>query len=92
MQPTKVVWVTVDTSDGKRTFDVSDQESGSSTYGNVSKQPIGLVHSFPTYSDLCTYIRSFGIDPPTEEYFEPNAREIDYKRTEWTRRVPAVSS
>ena len=92
MQPAKVVWVLVDTSDGKRTFYVSNQEPGSSTYGDVSKQAIGIdPHPFSTYSDLCTYIRSFGIDPPTEEYFAPNDKELNYKRTEWTRRVPAVS-
>jgi hypothetical protein len=86
MPPTKVVWVTVDISDGKRTFYVSQDEPGSPTYRDASTQPIGLdPHPFSTYSDLCRYIRSFGIDPPAEEHFEPNAREIDYKRTEWTR-------
>ena len=97
MPASRVLWVTVETSNGKRTYYVSQNEpgsptahSGASAYGDVSTQPIAIdLHLFSTYSDLCTYIRSFGIDPPAETYFEPNDKDIDYERTEWIRRVPA---
>lgn len=94
MKLAKVVWVTVDESSDKRTFYVSDQEPGSTGYIDISNQqiPHGDSPALSTYQDLCRHLESIGIDPPAEEYFEPNAREAEYKRTQWTRRVPAVNS
>ncbi len=90
MQPSKAVWVTVEISNGKQIFYVSDEEPGTH---DVTTRTIGIDPApFSTYVELCTYLRTKGIDPPPEEYFAINAREIDYRRTEWTRRVPALTA
>ena len=92
MQPTKVVWVTVEASGDKRTFYVSDQEPGTTGYRDVSKESGLQPPAFSTYADLCTHLRSIGFDPPPEEHFAPNPRESNYQRTQWTRTVPPEKS
>ena len=58
------------------TYTLSKDAPGSVRDANIQDRPIPAVRPYHSYTELCTSLHTYGVTPPSRDYFTPTLEEL----------------